>query len=557
MQSIERIVLVGFSGSGKSAVGRRLAERLGWSLIDTDDRLEQAFGRSIPEIFAIDGETEFRRAERRLLNEALAARRSVTACGGGAVVDDAVWTADGLLGPGTLVVALDAAPETSLQRLRAQQEREGAATERPLLAAADPLARIRSLKAGRQSMYDRAHLTLIVDDAAPDHIANEIAALPGVAEPDLAPDIELRAPSGSSAIMVRPGVRSSVAALIGRRWPNARRAWIVSDDHVAPLHGPGLVESLRRAGFAAEICGAPAGEGSKSLGGLSQLYDWMLDGGAERSDVVVALGGGMVGDLAGFAAATCLRGVGLAQVPTSLLAMVDSSVGGKTGINHRAGKNLIGAFYQPPVVAIDPDFLGTLPPRELTSGWAEIVKHAVIQPSTPGGGRADLLRFLERNVGGLRAPTEPAITYLIRRNVALKAAVVEADEREAGIRAFLNFGHTLGHAIEASGYTLLHGEAIALGMRAATRIGAAIGTCDEETVRRIDGLLDAFRLPDAAEIDEERALALLGSDKKRAAGRVRWVLPLAAGGVAMRDDVPLNVVRAALRAVTAGPRVRP
>jgi 3-dehydroquinate synthase len=296
-----------------------------------------------------------------------------------------------------------------------------------------------------------------------------------------------------------------------------------------------------------------AGEGSKSLRGVGELYDWMLGRGAERSDVVVALGGGMVGDLAGFAAATTLRGLGLAQAPTSLLAMVDSSVGGKTGINHAAGKNLIGAFYQPPVVAIDPDFLQTLPPRELTSGWAEIVKHAIIQPSTPGGERADLARFLERNAAGLRALSEPAVSYLIRRNVALKAAVVEADEREAGIRAYLNFGHTLGHAIEAAGYALLHGEAVALGMRAATRIGQAVGTCEGALVERVDALLDAFGLPRTAPIDPEATLALLGSDKKRAAGRLRWVLPLAEGGVELRDDVPMPVVEAALRAVAAEP----
>src|SRR5690242_2378395 len=260
VQSIERIVLIGFSGAGKSAVGRRLAERLGWRLIDTDERLEQAFGRSIPQIFAIDGEAEFRRAERRLLNDALATERSVIACGGGAVAEDAVWSPDVLLGPRTLVVALDAAPETSLQRLLAQRERDGTATDRPLLAATDPLARIRSLKACRQSMYDRAHLTLIVDEATPDAIAAEIAALPDVASSDLAPDIELRAPSGSSTIVVRPGVRTSVAALVARRWPNACRAWIVSDDHVAPLHGPDLTASLCRAGFVAELCEAPAGE---------------------------------------------------------------------------------------------------------------------------------------------------------------------------------------------------------------------------------------------------------------------------------------------------------
>jgi shikimate kinase/3-dehydroquinate synthase len=230
--------------------------------------------------------------------------------------------------------------------------------------------------------------------------------------------------------------------------------------------------------------------------------------------------------------------------------MVDSSVGGKTGINHRAGKNLIGAFYQPPLVVIDPGFLQTLPARELTSGWAEIVKHGVIQRSTPGGERNDLTTFLERNAVGLLALNEPATSYLIRRNVALKAAVVAADERETGLRGILNFGHTLGHGIEAAGYRYLHGEAIAVGMRAAARLGAMVGTCQASTVDRLDALLDRFGLPAMADVDPDQVLALTMSDKKRAAGRQKWILPTTGGGVVTRDDIPETTVRAALLAVT-------
>ncbi|MGI9254367.1 MAG: 3-dehydroquinate synthase, partial [Thermomicrobiales bacterium] len=304
------------------------------------------------------------------------------------------------------------------------------------------------------------------------------------------------------------------------------------------------------AGLDARIHAVAAGEGSKSVAGITQLWDWMLGGGVERSDVVVALGGGVVGDLAGFAAATTLRGIGLVQVPTTLLATVDSSVGGKTGINHPAGKNLIGAFYQPPLVVIDPDLLRTMPPREFNSGWAEIVKHAIIQRSTPGGERGDLDTFLVRNAERLLRADEPALSYMIRRNVALKAAVVQADERETGIRAYLNFGHTLGHAIEASDYTLLHGEAIALGMRAAARIGEEAGTCDRATVEAIDKLIDRFGLPKTHRIDPERTLPLMTSDKKRAAGKQRWVLPVTGGGVTMRDDIGPDLIVRALDSVT-------
>ncbi|HEU0113587.1 MAG TPA: shikimate kinase, partial [Thermomicrobiales bacterium] len=265
MQSVERIVLIGFSGSGKTAVGAALADRLDWDSIDTDRQLEDAFGRSIPEIFARDGEAAFRAAERRILQEALAGRRRAIACGGGAVTDPDLWTASGLLAPGTLVVALDATPETSLRRLSEQQRRDGAAVVRPLLAGAEPLARMRTLKATRQAVYDRAHLTLIADRATPNELAAEIAALPGVAAPDDAPDLELRAPSGSSAIAIRPGARASLAAAISRQWPKARRVWVVSDDRVAALHGAAVGGILRDGGFGAELHAVPAGEASKGL----------------------------------------------------------------------------------------------------------------------------------------------------------------------------------------------------------------------------------------------------------------------------------------------------
>ncbi|MCC6944314.1 MAG: 3-dehydroquinate synthase, partial [Thermomicrobiales bacterium] len=236
-------------------------------------------------------------------------------------------------------------------------------------------------------------------------------------------------------------------------------------------------------------------------------------------------------------------------IPTSLLAMVDSSIGGKTGINHPTGKNLIGSFYQPPLVLIDPTVLQTLPARELNQGWAEVIKHAVIQPSTPGGEPADLLSLLERNQAALQSLSEPAISYVIRRNVALKARVVEADEREAGIRAFLNFGHTLGHAIEASDYALLHGEAVALGLRAAGRLSVAVNGADQRTVDRMEALLDAWSLPRTTSIDVDRTLALLQSDKKRVAGEQRWVLMKADGGVELRTGVSDNAVLSALRSV--------
>ena len=281
----------------------------------------------------------------------------------------------------------------------------------------------------------------------------------------------------------------------------------------------------------------PPGEGSKSLAGAGALYDQLLGNRVERSDLVLALGGGVVGDLAGFIAATVLRGVGFVQMPTSLLAMVDSSVGGKTGINHPAGKNLIGAFYQPPLVLIDPEFLQTLPPRELRQGWAEVIKHAIIQPSTPSGEAGDLEDFLLRNRRQLTNLCDPALTYALRRNVTLKSRVVEADERESGVRAYLNFGHTAGHAIEASDYRHMHGEAVAIGMHAASRLSWLEGRVPEERVESIVDLLHSYELPTRAAFEPERVLDLIGSDKKRFGGKTSWVLLESHGGVSISREV--------------------
>jgi 3-dehydroquinate synthetase len=266
-------------------------------------------------------------------------------------------------------------------------------------------------------------------------------------------------------------------------------------------------------------------------------------------DLLVAIGGGVVGDLGGFAAATVLRGIGLLQVPTTLLSMVDSSVGGKTAINHHAGKNLIGAFHQAKAVLIDSAMLATLPDRECRSGWAEIIKHAVIESSTPGGQPPVLLDVLERNHEALKSLEEPLLSWVIGRNVAIKAAVVAADEREAGIRAFLNFGHTIGHGIEAAGYSLLHGEAVAVGMSAALEIAAQMNLVDSSYVARIRHLIATFGLPLSAAVDPVVVLEKMSVDKKKSQGQQTWVLPCRGGGVELRTDVPHDVVWQAITSV--------
>ncbi len=548
MTKYRRIALIGFSGTGKTTTSRILADRLEWEMVDLDAELESEYGKSIPEIFADEGEAAFRDSERRQLKQALARDRVVVSTGGGAPAFEEVWSAELLGHPETLTITLDARPETIHARLVAQQIREGNAFARPMLAGEDPIGRIRSLKTARLGYYDRSDVVFPVDR----HSAIDVAiAIRSLLEQENAPlpSVQLDAPSGTSEIYIDPGIRRSAAALIHERWPKARTVWIVSDEHVDAAHGNDVATMLEDGGLRVRRAVVPPGESSKSLAGAEQLYDQMLENRIERSDLVLALGGGVVGDLAGFIAATVLRGVGFVQMPTSLLAMVDSSVGVKTGINHPTGKNLIGAFYQPPLVMIDPDFLGTLPPRELQQGWAEVIKHAIIQPSTPSGEAADLEDFLIRNRQQLLSLRNPALTYALRRNVALKSRVVEADERESGVRAYLNFGHTIGHAIEASDYRHMHGEAVAIGMHAASMLSALKGRVPESRARDVVALLESYGLPTRGTFDSARVTELIGSDKKRIDGKTSWVLLEAQGGVSISRDVPEERVASAILAV--------
>ncbi len=312
---------------------------------------------------------------------------------------------------------------------------------------------------------------------------------------------------------------------------------IVTDENVGPLYLEHLRVALGDRPVAHLVI--PAGEAQKCVAGWQQVHQALVDAGAQRDATVIALGGGVVGDLAGFAAATYMRGVGFVQVPTSLLAQVDSSVGGKTGINLPAGKNLVGAFYQPRGVLIDLATLTTLPGRELRAGLAEVIKYGLI-------GNLDFVAWLERHVDDLLALDPAALLQAVRVSVEHKAQVVARDETEQGSRALLNLGHTFGHAVEASsGYgEVLHGEAVAMGMVCAASLSAGLGDLTPADVARVEKLIDRAELPTRLPHDSEpeALLRIMALDKKNLAGRLRLVLLERLGDARLRDDVDRSQV---------------
>lgn len=546
--ALERVYLIGLSGTGKSTIAPLLADRLGFTAIDIDAEIERLFARPIPRIFADFGEPVFRAAERELVRETSAQQRVVIATGGGVVLDDANWAA---MRPKSVIIHLTAPTSELVERLKAAEAANPLA-ERPLLRGDDPAARIAALWEDRQRRYQRADATVDTGGLTVEQVVAAVAdALKRVAGAGLIPVDAIGTPLGCSDLYASPDLIAQTGRLLRQRWPDARRAWIISDATVLPLWGDAVAASIRDAGLEVETATVPAGEASKALDRVRDLLDWLIGGRVERGDVVVALGGGVVGDLGGFVASIVLRGIGLVQIPTSLLAMVDSSVGGKTGINHAQGKNLIGSFYQPPLVIADPLTLRTLPERELRAGWAEIVKHALIECSATGVDEPVLLPWLERipNLLSLDDPAEMAA--IVGHNIRLKAAVVRADEREMGLRRLLNYGHTLGHAMEAADYRYLHGEAIALGLRAAARLALRLGLCNDEVVRRQDALLDRLQLPSRFDGALDVVLDRLTRDKKAVRGTLTWVLPTGLGRVTITRDVPAEAVAAVARELGA------
>ena len=544
------IVLIGLPGSGKSVVGKRLAHRHGATFIDLDEAIELADGRSIPDIFSEDGEAAFRAMERAAIADLGPADtstqvRRVIATGGGAVVDPRNrWS----LYRGRLSVWLDGRPEVLAQRLRRSHH------VRPLIVGRDPIGAIRDLTTRRERFYAAADLRVsgvaevngVV--AAVEERLRE-SAMPG----DGVGTTLLRVATPIGRIVLGDGIASAGVDAALRRL-EARRAILISEPGAWMAVGTGIAGELATLGWTIETISLPQGESAKRLAVVEAAASELARMRVERSEPIVAIGGGALGDAAGFLAATYLRGIPVIHVPTTLVAQIDSSIGGKTAVDLPEGKNLVGAFHQPAAIVIDVAALRTLPERERRAALGEAVKMAAL-------GDERLFELLERDGPAVAAGAADVFergvaAELVERCAWAKVEIVLADERERALdggRISLNLGHSLGHAVEAAaGYgELLHGEAVAYGLRAATSIGVAMGVTPPSRADRIGRLLDAVGLarePLPYAIDA--VLGHLAADKKHAAGHLRWVLPTA-DGVEIRSDVPDDLVSEAAGSLLA------
>jgi shikimate kinase / 3-dehydroquinate synthase len=527
---VPNVVLTGFMGTGKTRIGREVARCLGRPFVDMDAEIEARAGKSIPRIFAEEGEAAFRRMEAGLCQELGGRRGFVIATGGGALLGPANRT---VMMRNGVVICLTASAGEIHSRLSG-----GDAVDRPLLDVPDPLAEVERLLALRKDAYDAIPWQVDTTGLSVDKVVERVIRFADTVT------LGVSHPGGAYPIYIGDGLLSHVGtALRASGGIAGSHVAVVSNPVVEPLCGAQVEASLSAAGYQPVACIIPDGEQHKTLDTVSELYDRFLEGGLDRSGGVISLGGGVTGDIAGFAAATFMRGVPFVQVPTTVLSMVDASVGGKVGVDLPQGKNLAGAFKQPVLVVIDPGVLATLPVEEVRSGMSEAIKHGII-------GAPDLFAGLESGPSG--AQSGMSVSQLAQA-LKVKIRIVEDDPFEHGHRAVLNLGHTVAHALERlSWFSLRHGEAVAIGMVAAARISTELGRASESLPARIEAALAAWSLPvQCPPFDVAEIWGAMAFDKKRRGSTLRWVLPHAIGHVEVADDLPRQVVTSVLTSMGA------
>ena len=557
LETQRNIFLIGLMGSGKTTIGRALAKKLNLRFLDSDHEIEARTGVAISVIFDIEGEASFREREASAIRDLTEQSGIVLATGGGAVLNE--QSRHYLHSRGT-VIYLRASVAHILKRTSSDKKR-------PLLRTPDPRKVVEELARQRDPLYQEiAHMVVDTGRLYMSQIIQTIleqldqdrpfqkkithSSSPRVSNSQS--DMSTKSQQTSHLLNVALGERSYPVLIAPdaltqvAMYVQSSRVMIVTNTTIAPLYLDRVAGLLNAAGKKIEQLILPDGEEFKTMESLSLIFDALLQNKCDRKTTLIALGGGVIGDLTGFAAASYMRGVPFVQIPTTLLSQVDSSVGGKTGINHPLGKNMIGAFYQPQAVVADIKLLATLPPRELSAGLAEVIKYGVIIDT-------EFFNWLEKNCQRLLDQNEAALAYAIARSCEIKAEVVRLDERESGLRAILNFGHTFAHAIESAlGYGVwLHGEAVGCGMVMAADLSCRLGYISDSEKARIRALVGAVGLPvRAPNLGLTTWLERMQVDKKNEDGQIKFVL-LKPMGHAVVETVPTKTLEATLLACCA------
>jgi 3-dehydroquinate synthase len=523
----KNIILTGFMATGKTTVGKTLASQLGYDFVDTDEIIEERIGMTIAEFFQKEGEAAFRKMESELARELSEKKGLVIATGGRFMLDPE--NARALVKTGR-VFCLVATPEEILERA------EGDSHVRPLLQVPNPLEHIVELMQQRKRGYGRFP-QFMTSEKSPKMVAEDLVeVLSG------GPDVRfpIAAPSDRYEFIVGGGLLPFVSQLAGIEGPIA----IITDETVGPLYA-------RSCGMVDIVITIPPGRRNKTLATAQSIYEQLLEADFDRTGTIIALGGTVISELAGFIAATYMRGVDCVQCPTSLLAMVDTSIGGKTGIDLPNAKNLIGGFKQPKTVIADIATLHTLPPRAFASGMAEVIKHSLIADS-------DLLQKIEagnwiQTAGEVQSQASE-LQALVAQAIQVKINIVQEDPYDQGRRVLLNFGHTFANAIErVSQHRISHGEAVAIGIVVSTHLSIKLGHCPEGARDRVEAVMKAVGLPTRIpeELAPEELLLAMRSDKKKKAGKLRYVLLKDIGDVFVTDEVPEDAVLGTLADLTS------
>ena len=559
----ERIVLIGLSYSGKSTLGPVLAKILGWDFVDTDLEFERVYGKSPAHAIETLGEPAFREQETVIIKTLSENSKCVISTGGGAFSSPENRKH---LSDNGFIVHLDAPVDVLYERYLADDSGE----VRPILEQSDnPIDSLRTLESRRRSTYLLADLTLptIIEDVhAPlnelTRIAGRIISVWAQSDPDIASrtnhfvseDVS-RMPAaivGTSdktyPVWVGVGELSRLTERLAQLNLAEKRVFIIGDEAVMALHGNTVTHQLQLAQIPGASYLIPPGEQSKNYHLLGEVYSWLADQKAERGDLIIGFGGGVATDIAGYVAATYLRGLSVLLIPTSTLAMNDAAIGGKTGIDLPQGKNLVGAFKQPSGVIVDVELLRTLPKRSYVEGFAEIIKHGLILDS-------ELFEWLEENSAELlrESPDLNLLAKITARSVRLKSMIVSADPHESGLRAILNYGHTTGHAIETvtSYEQYMHGEAVSVGMMAAGYIGRDLGRTPQELLERQSDVLRTYGLPVSAPgLNPTAVLEAMTRDKKVVRGDIRFVLIDKVGHAFLEDSIPIELIKDNLKRIT-------